>query len=172
MGGTSAEDGRKTLRKTSFASSPAAKTFLQPSYGHNSVRLGSPDLAPGRFFMKRTRGIRLLGSRRHWGPNLGILGSGGRGPMYLGKLKHTWAKPRYGRKSVRFKSPDLPPGRIFMKRTRGIGFLGSRGRWEPNLGILNWGDGGPMYAIVYRKPKYPPEIGPITLPQALKTTGR
>ena len=26
----------------------------------------------------------------------------------LGKLEHTWAKPRYGRKSVRFRSPDLP----------------------------------------------------------------
>ena len=31
----------------------------------------------------------------------------------LGKLEHTLAKPRYGRKSVRFRSPDLPPGRIF-----------------------------------------------------------
>ena len=78
----------------------------------------------------------------------------GPGP-WLGKLEHTFAKPRYGRKSVRFRSPDPSPGRIFMKRTRGIRFFGSRGRWEPNWGILSWGGGGPMYAIVY------PEHSPL-----------
>ena len=35
----------------------------------------------------------------------------------FGWVNYTWAKPRYGRKSVRFRFPDLPPGRIFMKRT-------------------------------------------------------
>ena len=65
------------------------------------------------------------------------------GDLLLGKLEHTWDTPRSGRKSVRFRSPDLHPGRIFMKRTRGIRFLGSRGRWEPNWGILSWGVGGP-----------------------------
>ena len=61
----------------------------------------------------------------------------------LGKLEHTWANPRYGRKSVRFRSPDLPPGRIFMKRTRGIRFGGSRGLGEPNWVILGWVVGDP-----------------------------
>ena len=39
---------------------------------------------------------------------------------YLGKLEHTCAKRIYGHKSVRLGSPDLSPGRFFMKRTRGI----------------------------------------------------
>ena len=34
----------------------------------------------------------------------------GRRGVRLGKLEHAWAKPRYGHKSVRFRSPDLPPG--------------------------------------------------------------
>ena len=38
------------------------------------------------------------------------------------------------RKSVRFGSPDLSPGRFFMKRTRGIWFLGSWGHWRPTSG--------------------------------------
>ena len=45
------------------------------------------------------------------------------------------------------KVPRPPPGRIFMKRTRGIRFWGSRGSGEPNWGILSWG--GPVYARVY-----------------------
>ena len=36
-----------------------------------------------------------------------------------------------------------------MKNTRGTRFWGSRGRPGPNSGILGWGGGGPMYAIVY-----------------------
>ena len=53
-----------------------------PFLGYKWVRLRSPDLSRGRFFMKRTRGIRKKGSRGDPGPNFGISGSGGRGPMY------------------------------------------------------------------------------------------
>ena len=72
----------------------------------------------------------------------------------LGKLEHTWAKPINGSKSVRLRSPDLPPGRIFMKRTRGIRFFGSRGRWEPNWGILSLG-GHVCYSLPSLGPRGP-----------------
>ena len=104
---------------------------------HVSLNVGPP---PGKYMFGGPGNVFVTGL----GPGIG-----------LGKLAHVWAKPRYGRKSVRFGSPDLPPGRIFMKRTRGIRFLGSRGSGEPNWVILGWGGGGPMYAIVY------PELGYI-----------
>ena len=53
------------------------------------------------------------------------------------------------RKSVRIRSPELRPGRIFVKRTREIRFLESRGRGGPNVGIWRSGGVGPMSATVY-----------------------
>ena len=38
----------------------------------------------------------------------------------LGKLEHTWAKPKFDHKSVRIRPPDIVPGRFFMKQARGI----------------------------------------------------
>ena len=67
----------------------------------------------------------------------------------LGELEHTWAKPRYGRKSVRFRSPDLPPGRFFHEtdtRNPILGVPGPCGTKFRDVGVGGW---GPMYAMVY-----------------------
>ena len=149
------------------------RPWAGPGSGPPGPALG-PALGPARPWAWRGP---ALGPARRPGPGSGPPGPrvrarpwGRPGPGFapaqlLGKLEHTWAKPRYGRKSVRFRSPDLPPGRIFMKRTRGIRCLGSRGRWEPNLGILSWGGGGPMYAIVYPAWARAPGPGPRAWPR-------
>ena len=50
--------------------------------------------------------------------------------VFLGKVEHTWAKLRYGRTSVRLRSPDLAPGAIFSRNTdtRNLIF-GVPGQW-------------------------------------------
>ena len=133
------EIGSNLVRNWSTVGSKSVLLYLShnasaPKYEDAVARTGPPRRRP-----LRGSDVRLVDSYLDT-PGATRLPRVARGPQQ--QRLRLWAKPRYGRKSVRFRSPDLPPGSNFHETDPRNPIFGVPGPLGAKLGNSELGGGG------------------------------